>query len=187
MEATNQGDGTDSHVEGIPNVERGEQFTAYVNPLVQQPPTADTSFHSPMEVRTNSPVETEYVPNAHFWRISMSQSLSEFQLTRPSFDNPSSSEGEHRRIQDSLDRAHNFQERVEIIIPSPVSHKEPMSALLPHLSDPWPFRYPTITEALAPIDDIPPHGVTSHNPGQTSNPTILNPRSISSPPISFVA
>ena len=68
-----------------------------------------------------------------------------------------------------------------------VPHKEPMSALLPRLSYPWPSGYLTLAETLAPIDDLPSHGVTSHNPGQTSNPTFLNTRSIFIPPIPFVA
>ena len=148
---------------------------------------ADTSFHSPIEGRVDSPIEIEYGPNAPFWRTSMGQDLSKFGVTIPSFENPPPGEDEYRRIQASLDHAHNFQERVERIIPSPVSHKEHMSALLPCLSNPWPSGYRTLAENLGPIDDIPPHGVTSHIPGQTSNPTVLNPRSVSSPPIPSVA
>ena len=49
MESTDQGDATDSHVGGIPVPESGEQFTSYINPLVQKSPAVDTSFHSPME------------------------------------------------------------------------------------------------------------------------------------------
>ena len=107
-------------------MESREQFTAYVNPLVQQPPTTDTSFHSSMEGHIDSPLEIEYGPNAPFWRTSMGQALSEFGVTRPCFENPPPGEDEYRRIQASLDHAHNFQERVERIIPSPVSHKEPI-------------------------------------------------------------
>ena len=59
-------------------------------------------------------------------------------------------------------------------------------ALLPDLSDPWTSIYCTLVEILAPINDLSPHGVTSHNPGQTSNPTVLNPRYVSSPPIPSV-
>ena len=76
---------------------------------------------------------------------------------------------------------------MERIIPSPISHKEPMSALLACLSDPWPSGYRTLAKTLAPIDDLPPRGVTPHNPSQTSNPTVSNPRSVSSPPIPFVS
>ena len=90
-------------------VENKEQFTAYVNPLVQQPPTADTSFHSLMEGHTDSPIETGYGPNAPFWRTSMGQSLSKYGVTRPSFENPPSSEDEYRRIQASLNLARSFQ------------------------------------------------------------------------------
>ena len=106
---------------------------------------------------------------------------------RYSFDNPSPGEYEHRRIQDCLNRAHHFQERVERIIPSHIPHKEPMLDLLPHLSDPWPSGYRTLAKTLAPIDDLPPRGVTPHNPDQTFNPAVSNPRYVSSPPIPFVA
>ena len=71
MESTDQGDATDSHIGGIPVAESEEQFTSYINPLVQQPPMVSTSFHSPMEGRIDGPDETEYGPNAPFWRNSM--------------------------------------------------------------------------------------------------------------------
>ena len=112
MEATNQGAETNSHVEGIPVVEGGEQLTNYTNPLVEQPPTAKTTFHFPMEDHANSPFETEYGPNGPFWRTSMGQALSKFGVTRPSFDNPPLGEDEYRRIQSSLDHTCNFQERM---------------------------------------------------------------------------
>ena len=76
MEAIDQGATTNFHVEGSIVVESGEQFIAYVNPLVQQPPVANTSFHSPMEGRIDGPDETEYGHDAPFWRTSMGQSLS---------------------------------------------------------------------------------------------------------------
>ena len=89
MESIDQGAvATDSHVEGIQVVESEEQFITYINPLVQQPPMADTSIHSPMEGRTDSLVETEYGHNAPFWRTSMGKALSEFGVNRPSFANP---------------------------------------------------------------------------------------------------
>ena len=77
--------------------------------------------------------------------------------------------------------------RVERIIPSPVPHKEPMSTLFPHILNPCPSGYRKISKTLDPIDDLPPRGVTPHNPDQTSNPTISNPRYVSSPPIPSVA
>ena len=57
MEPTDEEAATDSLVEGSKVVESGEQLTSYVNPLVQQPLMTDTSFHSSMEGRTDSPVE----------------------------------------------------------------------------------------------------------------------------------
>ena len=36
-------------------------------------------------------------------------------------------------------------------------------------------------------DDAPSHGLSPHDPGQTSNPTFLNPRSVSSHPIPSIA
>ena len=65
----------------------------------------------------------------------MGQSISEFWVTRPSFDNSPPGEDEHKRIQASIDHARNFQERFERIIAFPIPHKEPMSALLPRLLD----------------------------------------------------
>ena len=85
MEAIDQGAATDAHVEGSTIVESVKQFTAYVNPLVQQPPMANTSFPSPRQGHTNSLVETEYGPNAPFWRTSMGQAISKFGVIRPSF------------------------------------------------------------------------------------------------------
>ena len=70
---------------------------------------------------------------------------------------------------------------------TPIPHKEPMSALLPHLSDPRPSRYRSLTKTLDPIDDVPPRGMSPHNPGQTSNPIVSNPRFVCSPPIASIA
>ena len=58
MEATDQGAATDCHVEGSPVVESGEQFTTYTNPLIEQPPMGETTFHFPMEGHVDSPTET---------------------------------------------------------------------------------------------------------------------------------
>ena len=76
---------------------------------------------------------------------------------------------------------------MERIIPSPVSYREPMSTLFPHLSDPRPSEYRTLADTLGPIEEVSFSGVISHNPGQTSNPTVVNQRSTSSPPIPFAA
>ena len=84
---------------------------------------ADTSFHSLMEDCTSSLVETEYGPNALFWRTSMGQYIFKFGVTRPYFENPPLGEDEYRKIQASLDRSCNFSQRVEIIIPSSRPHK----------------------------------------------------------------
>ena len=92
-----------------PVLESGDQFASYINPLVQQPSTTATSFHSPMEGRINSPDETEYGPNAPFWRTSMGQYIAKFGVSRPSFENPPPGEDEYRRIQAYLDRARSFQ------------------------------------------------------------------------------
>ena len=66
MEATGQGAATTSHVEENIVVESGDQFTSYINPLVQWPPMDDTSFHLHMEGHTDSPIPPEYGPNALF-------------------------------------------------------------------------------------------------------------------------
>ena len=140
-------------------MESGEQFTAYVNPLVQQPPVADTFFHSLRECHHDSPAETEYGPNALFWITSTGQDIFEFGFTRHYFENPPLGEDEYRRIQASLDGDYNFSERMEIISPSLISYKEPMSAPFPHLIDPWPSEYCTLAETLGPIEEVPFSGV----------------------------
>ena len=47
-------------------VESGDQLTSYTNPLAQQPPVDDTSFHGPMEGHLNSPIRPNYGPDALF-------------------------------------------------------------------------------------------------------------------------
>ena len=66
----------------------------------------------------------------------MGRSIVKFGVNRTYLENPPPGEDEYRRIQASLDHAHNFLERMERIVPSPVSYKEPMSTLFPLLSDP---------------------------------------------------
>ena len=56
-----------------------------------------------------------------------------------------------------------------------------MLALLPRLPDPWPSGYSPLA------DDVPSRGMSPRNLGQTSNPIVLNSRSIYSPPITSVA
>ena len=85
-------------------------------------------------------------------------------------------EDAYRRIQASLHRAHNFQERMGMVMATPIPHKEPMSSLLPHLTNPWPARYNPL------FYDAPSRGLSPRDPGQTSNPTFLNPRYVASPP-----
>ena len=62
-----------------------------------------------MEGRIDGLDETEYGPNAPFWRTSMGQDISDFGFIRPSFENPPLNEDAYRRIQKSLNRARNFQ------------------------------------------------------------------------------
>ena len=65
-EAIDQGVATNSHEEENIVVESGDEFTSYINPLAQQPPMVDTSFHLHMEGRTDSLVPPEYGPDAPF-------------------------------------------------------------------------------------------------------------------------
>ena len=58
----------------------------------------------------------------------MGQAIAEFGVIRPSPGNPPLGEEEQRRINASLDRARNFSERVEIIIPPPMSRYETLPA-----------------------------------------------------------
>ena len=71
MEVVVQGTATTSQVEENMVVESGDQFTSYTNPLAQQPPVGDTSFHGPVEGRVDIPVHLDYDPDAPFWRTSM--------------------------------------------------------------------------------------------------------------------
>ena len=104
--------------------ETREKFTIFINPLVQLPPAADFFVHPALEGRVDSPTPPDYGPNAPFWRTSMVQSIVEFRVIRHSPGNPPLGEEEQRRINASLDRARNFSERIERIIPPPVSHYE---------------------------------------------------------------
>ena len=53
----------------------------------------------------------------------MGQAISKFGVIRPSFENPPLNEDAYRRIQASLNRARNFQERMERVIATLVPHK----------------------------------------------------------------
>ena len=99
MEAIDQGAATSSHEEENLVVESGNQFTSYINPLAQQPPMADTSFHPHMEGRTDSPDAPEYGPDALFWRTYMGQDISSFWVNRTSLEQNSLGEEEYRHIQ----------------------------------------------------------------------------------------
>ena len=67
------------------------------------------------------------------------------------------------------------------VLATPVPHKESMSAILPHLIDPWPIGYNPLS------DDAPSRGLSPCDLGQTSTPTVLNPRFVASPPIPSIA
>ena len=108
-----------------PLVESGDQFTSYINRLAQQSPATDTSFHSPMEGRTDVVNEFEYGLDAPFWRTSMGQAISLFRVI-PSSEDPPPSEEEYRQIQAAIHHARDFQERMkrlDKILATPVPHK----------------------------------------------------------------
>ena len=69
-------------------------------------------------------------------------------------------------------------QRLDDILVTPIPHKEPMLALLPHNRNPWPDGYRSLDDSMKPIDPVetPPHL------GQTFNPTVANVCSVSSPP-----
>ena len=139
--------------------ETREYFTVYMNPLVQLPPAADASVHSPLEGRVDSPTPPVYGSDAPFWRTSMGQAITEFRIIKPSPGNPPLGEEEHRRINACLDRARNFFKRVERIIPPPMSRYETMSAHLPRNIAPWPLY-----EIKPSLEGHPTYSETSHNP-----------------------
>ena len=69
-------------------------------------------------------------------------------------------------------------QRLDDILATPIPHKEPMPALLPRNMDHWPGEYHSLADSIKPIDPVE----TSKHPGQTSDPTVANVRSVSSPP-----
>ena len=86
----------------------------------------------------------------------MGQAISEFGVTRPSFFNPPPNEDMYRRLQLTMDYLHNFQEHLVNIIASPSPHREPLSALLPRLSDSTPPGYRSLSMSQANPSFISP-------------------------------
>ena len=174
-----------------------------MNPLVQFPPTTNASLHPLFKGHGDvSSTPPDYGPDAPFWRNSMGQSIAEFRVIRPSPGNPPLGEEEHRRINASLDRACKFSERIERIIPPPVSHYETLQARLPLNTDPWPEAeikpssegrptygensrnpwpegYRSLAQALGPIEEILLQG----DLGLNHNPTVSHPELIARPSI----
>ena len=147
----------------------------------------DTSFHALVEGLVDSPIHPDYGPDAPFWGTSMGQAISSFRLNMPSPAQYSPSEEEYRQIQASVHRAHDFQERMQrldTILATPIPHKEPVSALLPRNTDPWP-----LAKIKPSSDGHPTYGDSSCNPSQTSNsaPAVLSSRFVSSDPILSMA
>ena len=105
-----------------------EEFTVVTNPFVRLPPAADVSVHLPLEGHVDSITPPDYGLDAPFWRNYMGQDIAKFGVISPSPGIPPLGEEEQRRINASLDRARNFLERVERIIPPPVSHYETLLA-----------------------------------------------------------
>ena len=64
--------------------ETREDFTIYMNPLVQLPPTTDASLHPPLEGHGDVSTPLDYGLDALFWRTSMGQVIAEFRVIRPS-------------------------------------------------------------------------------------------------------
>ena len=116
----------------------------------------------------------------------MGKSISSFEVNRPSPEKYSQGEEEYRQIQASIHRAHDFQERIQrldTILAPPMPHNEPVLALLPCNTDPWPPGYHSLVDSLIPINLVEP----SHHPDQTFDPTVSNVRFVSSPPMSSMA
>ena len=105
MESIDQGAATSSHAKENIVVESGYQFTSYINPLGQQPLMANTSFHPPMEGRTDSPDAPDYDRDALFWRTSMVQVISSFGVNRTSLEQTSPGEEGYRQIEASIHHA----------------------------------------------------------------------------------
>ena len=76
---------------------------------------------APIEGRVDDVGASEYGPNDPFWRTSMGQSISDFGVIRPSFEDPPLNEEEYRIIQGSLNCACKFQERMEMDRDTPIN------------------------------------------------------------------
>ena len=103
----------------------------------------------------------------------MGQDIAEFGVIRPSAGNTPLGEEEQRRINASLDRARKFSERVERIIPPPLSHYETMSTHLPRNTNTWPLY-----EIKPSSEGHPTYGETYRNPcpeGHRSLAQVLGP------------
>ena len=61
-------------------------------------------------------------------------------------------------------------QRLDTILATPIPHREPMSALLPRNTDPWPNGYRSLADSMKHIDLVE----TSKHPRQTSDPTVAN-------------
>ena len=83
---------TDAHIETTLSTKTREYFFLYNNPLVQLPPTMDTTFHFSMEGQPDSSnwtvnhpldetIDVEYGPNAPFWRTSLGKTIVEYGIT----------------------------------------------------------------------------------------------------------
>ena len=44
--------------------------------------------------------------------------------------------------------------RLDTILATPIPHKEPMSALLPHNMNPWLAGYRSLTDSMKPINHV---------------------------------
>ena len=82
----------DAHMETTPAAETREDLSIYNNPLVQLPPTMDTTFHFLMEGQPGSSdwtinhppdetIEAEYGLNTPFWRTSLGKTISQYKTT----------------------------------------------------------------------------------------------------------
>ena len=98
---------------------------------------------------------------------SIGQAIVSFGTHLNSSEEVSPNEEERRQYQVAILRAQEIEKKIDNILGTP----PPRSTVFPRNTNPWPVRYCSLVDSMKPIEPILDHGVTLHNPGQTTNPT----------------
>ena len=108
----------------------------------------------------------------------MGQDIASFRTHPTSSEEISPNEEERRQYQVAILHARELQNKIDNIVGTP----PPRSIVFPRNTNPWPVRYRSLVDSMKPIEPILDHTMTSHNPGQTTNPTTSHIMSVPNPP-----